>query len=50
MDIPSGCSFHPRCPEVFQDCYGTEPVLYDVGEARRSACLLVRGAKEEATT
>jgi peptide/nickel transport system ATP-binding protein len=39
-DIPSGCSFHPRCPEAFDACPGTEPELYQVGEGRRAACLL----------
>jgi peptide/nickel transport system ATP-binding protein len=39
-DIPSGCSFHPRCPDVFDACPGTEPELFQVGEGRRAACLL----------
>jgi peptide/nickel transport system ATP-binding protein len=40
--IPSGCSFHPRCPEVFEPCAGTEPELYPAGAGRRAACLLQR--------
>jgi peptide/nickel transport system ATP-binding protein len=40
--IPSGCSFHPRCPEAFDLCPGTEPELFPAGEGRRSACLLQR--------
>jgi peptide/nickel transport system ATP-binding protein len=39
-DIPSGCSFHPRCPEAFDACPTTEPDLFDVGNGRRAACLL----------
>ena len=39
-DIPSGCSFHPRCPEAFDACPGTEPDLFQVGEGHRAACLL----------
>jgi peptide/nickel transport system ATP-binding protein len=39
-DIPSGCSFHPRCPEAFDACPGTEPDLFQVGDGRRAACLL----------
>jgi peptide/nickel transport system ATP-binding protein len=43
--IPSGCSFHPRCPQVFDDCRITDPQLYVAGERRRAACLLVEGAR-----
>jgi peptide/nickel transport system ATP-binding protein len=43
--IPSGCSFHPRCPVAFEDCPLTDPGLYDAGPDRRAACLLVTGAK-----
>jgi peptide/nickel transport system ATP-binding protein len=39
--IPSGCSFHPRCPVAFDECATVDPVLYDAGERRRAACLLV---------
>jgi peptide/nickel transport system ATP-binding protein len=42
--VPSGCSFHPRCPLVFEDCSTTDPALYDAGPDRRAACLLVKGA------
>ncbi len=39
--VPSGCSFHPRCPKAFDECPTTEPRLYPAGDARRAACLLV---------
>jgi peptide/nickel transport system ATP-binding protein len=42
--IPAGCSFHPRCPLRFDDCEIRDPSLYDAGEGRRAACLLVSGA------
>jgi len=42
QQIPTGCSFHPRCPEAFDECTTTEPELFEAGEARRAACLLVR--------
>ena len=45
--VPSGCSFHPRCPLAFDACPTTLPDLYDAGELRRAACLLVA---EEART
>ena len=40
--VPSGCSFHPRCPLAFDACPGTEPQLYPTGDRRRAACLLVQ--------
>jgi peptide/nickel transport system ATP-binding protein len=39
--VPTGCSFHPRCPYAFDECASTVPDLYASGEGRRSACLLV---------
>jgi peptide/nickel transport system ATP-binding protein len=42
QNIPSGCSFHPRCPLAFDECPKVDPMLYDAGIGRRSACLLVR--------
>jgi len=50
MLIPSGCSFHPRCPSAFADCSGSEPTLYPAGDNRRSACLLVDQENRKATT
>jgi peptide/nickel transport system ATP-binding protein len=44
--VPSGCSFHPRCPVAFEPCPDTEPDLYPAGEGRRAACLLVRDGVE----
>ena len=37
---PSGCRFHPRCPEVFAPCAGTEPGDRRLGGGRRVACHL----------
>jgi peptide/nickel transport system ATP-binding protein len=42
QNIPSGCSFHPRCPLAFDECPTIDPTLYDAGPGRRAACLLVR--------
>jgi oligopeptide transport system ATP-binding protein len=36
--IPSGCSFHPRCPLAQDICRVKVPELRLVGEGRRSAC------------
>ncbi|MET0801358.1 MAG: ABC transporter ATP-binding protein [Actinomycetota bacterium] len=43
--VPSGCSFHPRCPKAFEECPVIEPELYPAGEGRRAACLLVPAEK-----
>ncbi|HEY7401499.1 MAG TPA: ABC transporter ATP-binding protein [Actinomycetota bacterium] len=43
-DLPSGCTFHPRCPDAFDRCPEIDPSLYDVSPGRRAACLLVEGA------
>jgi oligopeptide transport system ATP-binding protein len=36
--IPSGCSFHPRCPRARDRCSQDVPPLYDIGGGRKSAC------------
>jgi peptide/nickel transport system ATP-binding protein len=40
-DVPSGCSFHPRCAEAFDRCLSEDPPLFPAGSGRRAACLLV---------
>ena len=37
---PSGCSFHPRCPERMDGCDHDEPVQKDVGGGHYVACHL----------
>jgi oligopeptide/dipeptide ABC transporter ATP-binding protein len=37
---PTGCRFHPRCPEVFAPCAGIQPVTVVVGAGHRVACHL----------
>ena len=44
QQMPGGCPFHPRCPDVFEPCRDVVPSLYPAGEGRRAACLLVEGA------
>jgi peptide/nickel transport system ATP-binding protein len=46
-DLPTGCTFHPRCPVAFDDCPKIDPGLFDAGLERRAACLLVEGAKAD---
>jgi peptide/nickel transport system ATP-binding protein len=45
-NLPTGCTFHVRCPLAFDDCARTEPQLVTAGAGRQAACLLV---KEHAT-
>jgi peptide/nickel transport system ATP-binding protein len=45
---PSGCRFHPRCPEVMPACLSTEPELYTVGTTD-VRCLLYAQRLEEAS-
>jgi peptide/nickel transport system ATP-binding protein len=37
-DMPSGCRFHPRCPQADDTCRGVEPILAPAGEGRSVAC------------
>ncbi len=40
INPPSGCVFHPRCPNVFGDCPVIVPELAEVRPGHRVACLL----------
>ena len=37
---PSGCPFHPRCPEAFEACPQLLPPLEERAPAHRDACLI----------
>lgn len=37
-DPPSGCPFHPRCPEADARCAAEEPPMVALGSGRRAAC------------
>jgi oligopeptide transport system ATP-binding protein len=37
---PSGCRFHPRCPEAMSICKTQDPALLDMGSNRAVACHL----------
>ena len=40
MSPPSGCHFHPRCPNAMERCKQEAPLLRDVGGGYRVACHL----------
>jgi oligopeptide/dipeptide ABC transporter ATP-binding protein len=39
FNLPSGCLFSDRCPDVFDDCRRIEPKMYNVGENHITRCL-----------
>ena len=41
--VPSGCPFHPRCPEREPACNSVVPDLLDIGGGHQVACLLRNG-------
>ena len=40
LDLPSGCPFHPRCPEVMSICPERMPDLFDLGGGHLARCWL----------
>ena len=42
LNPPSGCVFHPRCPQAFKDCSQIIPMLRDTGHGHHVACLLYK--------
>ncbi|MEM0349418.1 MAG: ABC transporter ATP-binding protein [Candidatus Caldarchaeum sp.] len=40
QNIPTGCSFHPRCPKAFDRCLVEDPQLREVRRGRYVACHL----------
>jgi peptide/nickel transport system ATP-binding protein len=40
-DVPSGCSFHPRCPVAEDQCSVREMELWPAGDGRQAACIRV---------
>ena len=47
-DLPTGCVFHPRCPDVRPGCASTDVELWPAGEDRHAACVLAPGAPKAA--
>ena len=38
VNVPVGCSYHPRCPLADDHCEAEDPGLYNVSEHHRAAC------------
>ncbi|MDH5526423.1 MAG: ATP-binding cassette domain-containing protein [Nitrospirota bacterium] len=43
VDLPPGCRFQTRCPEVIDRCRSVDPQLIQVGAGHQVACLLHEG-------
>jgi len=39
IDLPTGCRFHPRCPQAKEDCKRIDPQPVQVSEHHQAACL-----------
>jgi peptide/nickel transport system ATP-binding protein/oligopeptide transport system ATP-binding protein len=39
LNLPSGCLYNDRCPDVFNDCYHVEPEMYQFAENHYVRCL-----------
>ena len=42
--IPTGCAYHPRCPQAFDQCRSQRPDLMNAGATRAACWLLENGA------
>ncbi len=47
IDLPRGCRFHPRCPDVIDRCRDIDPALYEVASNHCAACIRVNGAPHD---
>jgi oligopeptide/dipeptide ABC transporter ATP-binding protein len=47
INPPSGCPFHPRCPQVMDQCKHDPPQLRLIGRTQRVSCHLDFTGKEE---
>lgn len=45
-DLPTGCSFHPRCPFAMDICREKEPPYINVKPNHKVACWLVEGGND----
>jgi peptide/nickel transport system ATP-binding protein len=40
VNIPSGCSFHSRCPYKMEICTSVDPTMVDIGKGHTVRCHL----------
>ena len=46
---PSGCAFHPRCPQVLDVCSGELPRFSSLDDTHRARCFLYPSPERQAT-
>lgn len=46
VNVPSGCSYHPRCPLADEGCIDSDPPMQSVGERHEAACFYWEKASE----
>ena len=46
VNVPTGCSYHPRCPIARDDCELEEPDLLDTGDETMAACFYWEESEE----
>ena len=46
-NLPAGCRFAPRCPDVFERCHVEMPELYNLGNEHRASCFLATPAESD---
>ncbi len=39
LNLPTGCLYNDRCPDVFNDCHHVEPKMYQIAENHSVRCL-----------
>jgi len=44
-DLPPGCRFAPRCPQVFARCHTAPPPVYTIAPTHAASCFLVEPAE-----
>jgi len=47
VNVPSGCSFHPRCPEMKDVCSQVDPVMVEVEPGHMVRCHPISGGQGE---
>jgi peptide/nickel transport system ATP-binding protein len=50
IDLPSGCRFHPRCPDRIDRCREIDPALLEVAPEHCAACILLEGHANDTRT
>ena len=47
VNVPEGCSYHPRCPLADEQCMDADPPLYEINDEHMSACHYTDKAADE---